>query len=192
MLPSVITILSKLEKLMQLVFHPGIMQNHYLWCQKHFTIVNKISLDLWPQARSGLFAKMLTLILSLLLMLTSDDTTVLPSAKAKLFTQTFASNSTLDDSVAIPPIHSHFNSFIYNVISSKDFISAHSTLRGHIVLMVSLLTFLRLIPSLVNYFIFVYSLRLLLCWKCLLLACAKKGSSYRFNLFSLWSFSVYS
>src|ERR1700755_82831 len=58
-------------------------------------------------------------------LVSSDGTTaVLPSSKAELFAQTFASNSTLDDSGAIPPPSTPSNSFMPNiVIFSKDIIS---------------------------------------------------------------------
>ena len=50
------------------------------------------------------------------------------SCKAELFAQTFASNSTLDDSRAIPAPSPPFNSFMPKIISSKDVISALSEL----------------------------------------------------------------
>ena len=50
---------------------------------------------------------------------------ILPSTKAELFAHTFASNSTLDDSGAIPPPSTPSNSFMPNIlISSKDVISS--------------------------------------------------------------------
>ncbi|KAL7643877.1 UNVERIFIED_CONTAM: hypothetical protein RMT77_005883 [Armadillidium vulgare] len=63
-------------------------------------------------------------------LVSSDGTTaILPSTKAELFAHTFASNSTLDDSGAIPPPSTPSNSFMPNiVISSKDVISALSEL----------------------------------------------------------------
>src|SRR6201990_2957004 len=64
--------------------------------------------------------------------LVSSDgpTAVLPSSKAELFAQTFASNSTLDDSGAVPSPSTPSNSFMPKiVISSKDVISASLTLR---------------------------------------------------------------
>src|ERR1700755_981714 len=59
-------------------------------------------------------------------LVSSDGTTaILPSTKAELFAQTFASNSTLDDSGAIPPPSTPSNSIMPIIrISSKDVISA--------------------------------------------------------------------
>ncbi|KAL7646845.1 UNVERIFIED_CONTAM: hypothetical protein RMT77_002101 [Armadillidium vulgare] len=64
------------------------------------------------------------------LLVSSDGTTaVLPSSKAELFAQTFASNSTLDDSGAVPSPSTPSNSFMPKiVISSKDVTSAISEL----------------------------------------------------------------
>ncbi|KAL7640935.1 UNVERIFIED_CONTAM: hypothetical protein RMT77_008072 [Armadillidium vulgare] len=61
-------------------------------------------------------------------LVSSDGTTaVLPSSKAELFAQTFASNSTLDDSGAVPSPSTPSNSFMPKIIiSSKDVISALS------------------------------------------------------------------
>ena len=57
------------------------------------------------------------------------STAVHPSSKAELFSQTFASNSTLNDSGSIPPNLPPSNSFMSKiVISSKDVISALSEL----------------------------------------------------------------
>jgi exonuclease III len=57
------------------------------------------------------------------------STAALPSTKAELFAQTFASNSTLNDSGAIPPTPPPSDSFMPNIIiSSKDVISALSEL----------------------------------------------------------------
>ncbi|KAL7641293.1 UNVERIFIED_CONTAM: hypothetical protein RMT77_008431 [Armadillidium vulgare] len=63
-------------------------------------------------------------------LVSSDGTTaVLPSSKAELFAQTFASNSTLDDSGAVPSPSTPSNSFMPKiVISSKDVTSALSEL----------------------------------------------------------------
>ncbi|KAL7636134.1 UNVERIFIED_CONTAM: hypothetical protein RMT77_012891 [Armadillidium vulgare] len=63
-------------------------------------------------------------------LISSDGTTaVLPSSKAKRFAQTFATNSTLDDSGAIPPPSTPSNSIMPKIrISSKDVISALSEL----------------------------------------------------------------
>src|SRR6201990_1347100 len=63
-------------------------------------------------------------------LISSDGTTaVLLSSKAELFAQTFASNSTLDDSGAIPPPSTPSNSIMPIIrISSKDVISALSEL----------------------------------------------------------------
>ncbi|KAL7634069.1 UNVERIFIED_CONTAM: hypothetical protein RMT77_015397 [Armadillidium vulgare] len=63
-------------------------------------------------------------------LVSSDGTTaVLPSSKAELFAQTFASNSTLDDSGAVPSPSTPSNSFMPKIkISSKDVISALSEL----------------------------------------------------------------
>ncbi|KAL7640560.1 UNVERIFIED_CONTAM: hypothetical protein RMT77_008835 [Armadillidium vulgare] len=63
--------------------------------------------------------------------LVSSDgsTTVLPSSKAELFAQTFAVNSTLDDSRAVPTPSTPSNSFMPKlVISFKDVTSALSEL----------------------------------------------------------------
>ena len=63
-------------------------------------------------------------------LISSDGSTaVLPSTKAELFSETFASNSTLDDSGAIPSTPPPSNSFMPIIkISSKDVISALSEL----------------------------------------------------------------
>ncbi|KAL7647645.1 UNVERIFIED_CONTAM: hypothetical protein RMT77_001245 [Armadillidium vulgare] len=63
-------------------------------------------------------------------LVSSDGTTaVLPSSKSELFAQTFASNSTLDDSGAVPSPSTPSNSFMPKiVISSKDVTSALSEL----------------------------------------------------------------
>src|SRR6201990_3342646 len=63
--------------------------------------------------------------------LVSSDGTIafLPSSKAELFAQTFASNSTLDDSGAVPSPSTTSNLFMPKiVISSKDVTSALSEL----------------------------------------------------------------
>src|ERR1700755_643843 len=63
-------------------------------------------------------------------LVSSDGTTaILHSSKAELFAQTFASNSTLDDSGAVPSPSTPSNSFIPKiVISSKEVTSALSEL----------------------------------------------------------------
>src|SRR6201990_1939652 len=63
-------------------------------------------------------------------LMSSDGTTaVLSSPKAELLAQTFASNSTIDDSGAIPPPSTPSNSIMPKIrISSKDVISALSEL----------------------------------------------------------------
>ncbi|KAL7647827.1 UNVERIFIED_CONTAM: hypothetical protein RMT77_001436 [Armadillidium vulgare] len=65
-------------------------------------------------------------------LVSSDGTTaILTSTKDELFAHTFASNSNLDDSGAIPPPSTSSNSFMPNsVISSKDIISALSELNA--------------------------------------------------------------
>ncbi|KAL7643214.1 UNVERIFIED_CONTAM: hypothetical protein RMT77_006505 [Armadillidium vulgare] len=96
-------------------------------------------------------------------LISSDGTTaVLPSSKAELFAQTFASNSTLDDSGAIPPPSTHSNSImpIIRIFLKMLFLLSLSLiLRRRTVLMVFLLWFSKLVlPSLhrasVNYFVF--------------------------------------
>ena len=63
------------------------------------------------------------------LQLSDGSTAVLPSSKAELFAQTFAANSTLDDSGTVPPTLPPSNSFIpYINISYEDVVSALSDL----------------------------------------------------------------
>src|ERR1700755_1370332 len=69
MLPSEFTVVFKLQKLMQLIFHPGIVQNLFFEIPKTiFSSVNAmIFLALLPLALSGISQKMSTLTLLLAL-----------------------------------------------------------------------------------------------------------------------------
>src|ERR1700755_1621115 len=135
MLPSGITVVFKLQKLTLLIFHPGIVQNlSFVTLKTHFSVENAI-IFLVPllHVHSGILQKNVNSNFdssSFPPLISSDATTaVLPSSKAELFAQTFASNSTLDDSGAIPPPSTPSNSFMTKIIiSSKVVISALSEL----------------------------------------------------------------
>src|ERR1700755_404019 len=108
MLPSGITVVFKLQKLTQFIFHPGIVQNLYFEIPKTvFSVVYAvIFLGHLPLAHSGILQKNVNSNFassSFPPLVSYDGTTaVLPSSKAELFAQTIASNSTLDDSGAVP------------------------------------------------------------------------------------------
>src|SRR6201990_1278614 len=126
MLPSGNTVVFKLQKLTQIIFHPGIEQKLFFEILKTlFSVENSIIFLalLFEKNVNSNFASF-----SFPPLVSSDGSTaVLPSFKAELFVQTFASNSTLDDSGAIPPLSTPSNSFMpKTVISSKDVISALS------------------------------------------------------------------
>src|ERR1044072_3810162 len=135
MLPSGTTVVFKLQNLMQLIFHPGIVQNLFFEILKTlFSVADAIIfLAPLPLALSGILQKNVNsnFASSSFPPLVSSDGSpaALPSSKAELFAQTFAFNSTLDDSGAVPTPSTPSNSFMPKiVISSKDVTSALSEL----------------------------------------------------------------
>ena len=168
MLPSGINVF-KLQKLTQLIFHPGIVQNLFYEIQKTlFSVANAtIFLAPLPLALSGILQKKnvnSNFASSSFPPLVSSDgsTDVLISSKAEIFAQTFASISTLDDPGTVPTLSTPSNSFMLKiVISFKDVISVFSELNTKKVLMVSLVWFSKLASlhlALVNYFVDVFLL----------------------------------
>ncbi|KAL7630948.1 UNVERIFIED_CONTAM: hypothetical protein RMT77_018763 [Armadillidium vulgare] len=102
-LSSEITVVFKLQKLTQLTFHPGTVQNlSFVTLKLLFSLKNVITF-LVPllHVLSGILQKYVNsnFAYSTFPPLVSSDgsTAVLPSSKAELFAQTFASNSTLDN-----------------------------------------------------------------------------------------------
>ena len=135
MLLSGITVVFRLLNLMLIIFHPGIVQNLFFETQKN-SFLRKTCNNLSGSSSSRSFWHFSKNVNSNFacssfppLISPDGSTAVLPSSKAELLAQTFASNSTLNDSGVIPPTPPPSNSFMPNiVISSKDVISALSEL----------------------------------------------------------------